>query len=47
MRSIHGLALPYLDLVLSTITPMMISLTPSNKRETIIIVPTANALTPA
>ena len=45
IRKIQGLALPYFDLVLSTITPMMISLTPSKILEIIIMVPTAIALT--
>lgn len=47
MRSSQGLAFPNLDFVLSTITPMMMSLIPSKNLETIIMLPTAKALTPA
>ena len=42
----HGLAFPCLDLVLSTINPIMISLVPSRKRETIIIIPIIAAFNP-
>ena len=47
MRSSHGLAFPNLDFVLSTITPITMSLMPSNNLETIMMLPTAKALTPA
>ena len=44
---IQGLALPYLDLVLSTIIPIVKSLNPSSILDTSIILPTAAALTSA
>ena len=45
IRSIQGLALPNFDFVRSTITPMIISLIPSKILDTIMMVPTASALT--
>ena len=45
IRRSHGLALPNLDFVRSTITPMMISLIPSKNLDIIMIVPTAIAFT--
>ena len=45
IRNIHERHFPNLDLVLSTITPIAKSTTPSNNFETSITVPTASALT--
>ena len=45
MRRIHGRHLPNRDLVLSTITPMIRSVTPSNTLDSSMMVPMVAALT--